>query len=540
MKRSLKYALGLKLALSLVVFVGLAQVARADKILDLKSQLTISKSGSMQVVETIEYQFDGEQHGIFRDIPTLQQTASGKYYSFQVSQGGTLRDGRDEPYTVNDSDAATQLKIGDANKTISGKHVYQLSYTVTPVMRPDQAGDYFNWNVVGTAWKVPIEKASATISFPAGVAPLTGERCYTGASQSAASDCSIYTGGSEVRVSLLNSLPAQSSGLTVNVLAPAGSFDTYLAETDATNSGRSSGGSKAFNLITLLLRMAFAGILLFGLIMQVRRYFSDRKLKSHYTVIAQYEAPNNMTPPMMGLLSDNVADTKEITALAVGLAVNGYLKIERTAGTGILNRKDYQFTLLKPADSSLSIPETDFVLALFAGQTTVLLKTVDVKKIQAAIAKIKLYLTSELVRLGYIDSSQSIISSKNLTEDGAAEWAKVEGFKLFLSVTEKDRLAFHDAPEKSPSQFSHFLPAAIALGVDKQWAGQFANLDVSGQMSWYVDPAHAQFNSLLLVSELNSGFGKAMAATMTPQSSGSYSGGGFSGGGGGGGGGGSW
>ena len=46
---------------------------------------------------------------------------------------------------------------------------------------------------------------------------------------------------------------------------------------------------------------------------------------------------------------------------------------------------------------------------------------------------------------------------------------EIEGFKLYLSVAEKDRLNFIHPPEETPKLFERFLPYAIALGVENQW-----------------------------------------------------------------------
>ena len=114
------------------------------------------------------------------------------------------------------------------------------------------------------------------------------------------------------------------------------------------------------------------------------------------------------------------------------------------------------------------------------------------------------------------------------------------GFKQFLSVTDKERFAFHDAPEKNPQQFMQYLPFAIAMGVEKQWAEQFKDMYIE-QPDWY----QGNYGSAIIATQLAndlSGFGTQLNSSMTAASHGGAgsSGGGFSGGGFGGGGGGSW
>ena len=124
-----------------------------------------------------------------------------------------------------------------------------------------------------------------------------------------------------------------------------------------------------------------------------------------------------------------------------------------------------------------------------------------------------------------------------LTDIGAKEWAEVSGFKLYLSVVEKDRLKFTDAPARTPERFSALLPYAIALGVEKEWADQFKDIDMSQGVDWYDgnNGLTGGFIAASLVNDLSSGFSTAVSSSVVSASSsgGSSSGGGFGGGGGG-------
>lgn len=130
---------------------------------------------------------------------------------------------------------------------------------------------------------------------------------------------------------------------------------------------------------------------------------------------------------------------------------------------------------------------------------------------------------------------------------------KIEGFKLYLSVAEKDRMNFHNPPERTPELFEKFLPYALALKVEHEWSEQFdsvlkaASIGAEGrpyQPAWYYGPGFHYGNFSGLGTRLSSGLGTAVATASTaPASRSSHSGsfgGGFSGGGGGGGGGGGW
>ena len=124
----------------------------------------------------------------------------------------------------------------------------------------------------------------------------------------------------------------------------------------------------------------------------------------------------------------------------------------------------------------------------------------------------------------------------------------IEGFKKYLSVAEKDRMEFHNPPDRTPELFEKFLPYAIALDVENQWSEQFndvlakASIDGTYHPTWYYGPGFYPGHYGNIGHNLGSGLTSAVAvASAAPRSSGSGSGGGgFSGGGGGGGGGGGW
>lgn len=134
------------------------------------------------------------------------------------------------------------------------------------------------------------------------------------------------------------------------------------------------------------------------------------------------------------------------------------------------------------------------------------------------------------------------------TVEGAKVKTEIEGFKLYLSVAESERLNMRGRPDFTIDLFERYLPYAIALGVEKPWSQALdahlaSALPHDEEREPYEPPFYsgsgwssgAAFGAGSMASTLGSSF----ASAMPSQSSGS-SGGGSSGGGGGGGGGGGW
>jgi uncharacterized membrane protein YgcG len=123
---------------------------------------------------------------------------------------------------------------------------------------------------------------------------------------------------------------------------------------------------------------------------------------------------------------------------------------------------------------------------------------------------------------------------------------QIEGFKLYLSVAEKERLNLLNPPEKTPALFEKYLPFALALDVENAWSEQFAEvLARAGTETqpyspvWYSGSSWDSFHTSRFTDSLGSSFAGAISSSSTAPGSSSGSGGGGSSGGGGGGGGGS-
>ncbi len=134
------------------------------------------------------------------------------------------------------------------------------------------------------------------------------------------------------------------------------------------------------------------------------------------------------------------------------------------------------------------------------------------------------------------------------TLQGRAIMDQIEGFKLFLSVTEKHRLEVMNPPHVTPQVFEKYLPYALALDVENEWSERFsadmaaAGLD-PGDYSpvWWRGPHLGAAGVAGFGSDLGTSFTNAIASSSSaPGSASGSGGGGSSGGGGGGGGGGGW
>src|SRR6185312_9198291 len=166
---------------------GTASAGVTERITDYRSEVTIEHDGTIEVHETISYDFGVvPHHGIYRDVP-VRTDQSGKdgydrVYPLDVVSVAAS-EGTPAQYTVEDQGDDRRIQIGDPDVTITGEHVYDITYRVRGAM-----------NAVGAEWSVPIEQATAVVRAPADIQQVL---CTTGPVGSFSPCASATSSGAE-------------------------------------------------------------------------------------------------------------------------------------------------------------------------------------------------------------------------------------------------------------------------------------------------------------------------------------------------------
>ncbi len=568
-----------KVLIAVVIFVGsvllfpqfsYAQTSSFEQIKSFDVQMEAAKDGTFTVKEKIVYDFGTTaRHGIFRDIP-YRYHRDIQTYSIRLNvESVTDAQGKAWPYTERRSGGELHVKIGDKEVTVSGEQTYVLTYTVRRAVNTFDNNQEIYWNATGNHWQVPMQAASASVALPAGT---TSQElvCYTGSEGSTLQNCSKQVQSDGKVIFVAQSLQS-AEGLTFAIKVPSGTFDQPSA-------AQRWQDFLVDNWTVLLIPVGWY-------LMHQHWRKRGKDPKGRGTIVPEYEAPEQLRPAMLGTVWDGSGDMRDISATIIDLAVRGHLKIKD------LGKKNYEFTRVQNPKDTLNAFEQKLYDELFlksASKNTVELNDLK-QKFYAAIPGLKSQLHDALVTDGYYTKnpvnakagyatlgvlllvgpwivfaaigvfalitviSLSVIGVIILlysflmpqrTEKGAEVRERIEGFKWFLSVTEKERLKFHNAPERKPEQFQALLPYAMVLEVEKQWAQQFVSLEMQPP-SWYTASPGSTFNALFLASVMSDFRSSANSAMVSrPASAGGggsgFGGGGFSGGGFGGGGGGSW
>lgn len=555
------------------------------------SQITINPDSSIDVTENIQVDFGSlSKHGIFRNIPVRYRYDStrDRYYDLEVE---SVTDGLNKiAYTSYDQGADRVIKIGDPNRLVSGGNTYVIRYKVSGAMNSFADHDELYWNVDGSEWPVAKQFVSATVTFPAGA--FLGAACYQGPTGSRET-CNY---GNNAQAVTFSSTRALSSGEQLTAVTGlqkgAVGVGPLLLEP---RSREFPGDAFDITLLTVVLSIAvlLVGIGLIGWFWWLhgrdREYLTQYYLTNdpregpapafaHEPVVVEFDPPQQMRPAQLGLILDESADAKDVTATIVDLAVRGVLTISEVPG-----KKDWLLTWRPNTVGALLPFEKTILDGLFTGRQevkiselkgtfVVTLRSAEKQMYSDAMGRRLFRARPDLMRGGAIGIGVLgillggglsyvlgvtfgggligfavilaglvlIVFHRALSTRTAAGRDLMQhtlGFRLYMSTAEKYRQQFAEKAEI----FTQLLPYAIVFGCVSLWAKAFEGLDTSSSNGWYVGraPLQAAFLSSSLES-MNANLSSAISSAPAASGSSGFGGGGFSGGGGGGGGGGSW
>ncbi len=601
----------------------------AEAIRSFNATYVISSGGLVEVTEEIAWDFAArtDRHGIFRDLifredcpetidPATQLPVypcpTGYYRTYGLSDVTVQvrrADGSFGGVPTKTEDVAgsgglvyKNIRIGDADKTVSGVQTYRISYRLKNALTEYGDHDEFFWNVTGKEWDVPVQ--SARFTFVDATGRADSAVCFEGFRST--KPCTITKPAAPTAAWTFAATRTLQPGeeLSIAMRWPANTFP--LAEPDY---GRDKRVEDFFEGDALELG-AMAGVGAFsvlGLVALWWRVGRDRRYKSLYyltndptehtrplfggpPVVVEFTPPEDLRPAQMGLIIDERADPLDVTATIVDLAVRGYLHITEIPKEGLFGGTDWNLTKLKEwqGDEALQTYERTILSGLFDSHQERKLSELKNKfyddlataqgqlyrdamqrkwfpakpgnakniwraiGIGIAIAGVGLAVATgwfagraliglPVILAGLIMAVVLASAMSRRTAKGSEALRRVLGFRLYVATAETRRQEFNE----QQGIFARYLPYAIVFGCVDKWSKAFEGLEggeAASVGSFYTGAAI--FNAAIFSRSLNN-FSSNISSTITsaPSSSGGsgFSGGGSSGGGGGGGGGGgSW
>jgi uncharacterized membrane protein YgcG len=613
----LRARLGAVVVLACLAAVAWPRGASADEGWEITSfdvTYEIQENGLVEVTEDIRVDFfPFSKHGIFREMPVRYRYDDS--HDRLISVANVEVDNGSEPWQFEliESDANLRIKIGDPDVLVEGEQRYRIRYLLTGALNPFDDHDEFFWNVTGE-WPVRIEQATAEVVLPDG--GILDTECFQGPEGSTEA-CADAFSGDLAEFGSTRTLP-EAEQMTIVVGLEKGAVEVappVLVEPLKEGWEKFKDDvSDAFEISPLTVGTTLA-LFALGMVATVRQWWIQGRDKwygevwyandgtnplekrkpmfAREAVIVEYEPPpmerngRPLRPAEIGTLLDEKADTKDVTATIIDLAVRKYIRITETKSGGFLGlfkSTDYEIERLRDDEGELLAYEQKTMNGLFKGSAkTVKMSSLknkfykDLEKIKEAIydqmvKKDKLfprspsttrtiYLVAGAVLIGagiglgylltYIGWGLAAIPvvvigiivlamaplMPRRTGKGRLLYQRSVGFRRFMVTAETDRQRFAERA----NIFHEYLPYAIVYDCVEKWAEAFEGLADIEQPDWYVGTRPFVLASFMdSVNSFSSSVSSTVASTPGGSGGSGFGGGGSSGGGGGGGGGGSW
>jgi len=384
------------------------------------SQIIINQDTTVSVTETIDVDFGLlQKHGIYRNIPVDYSTNLGNKLNIRFKLiSVTDEHGNYLSSKESKSGDNVNIRIGDPDISVSGENTYVIKYQIHRVLtKPDDNLEFY-WNVTGTGWQVPIERASATVIVPGTILEST---CFTGMYGSKLKECTANTVQNQTLVEAVGLEP--NSGLTLAI---------RLNEQDYILPGLTQEMIWFFtdNWIYLLPLVVFLAMLILYLNKGRDKVYKNVFYEQYgvdnapffegLNKISVYEPPKDLSPGEVGLLVDEKVHNRDITAIAIDLARRGYFTIKEISKDNIFKSVDFELTATGKSETELKDFEVSVLDMLF-----------DSMREKGEIVKL-----SKLNKSAYIFRGKAVQNlNKHLTKSGffTADPSKVRTMYLGLA-----------------------------------------------------------------------------------------------------------
>jgi hypothetical protein len=551
--------------------------------------IRVESTGDLLITEVIDYDFgSNSRHGIFREIPVrldYDRRYERTYPLDVISVEGSP--GTPDQYKRESIGNKARLKIGDPDETITGAHRYTITYRIKGALNGFEGHDELYWNAIGTEWPVVIETATVRVTAPSDIIEVA---CFGGETGSRLACADAGRDGPSGRGSGVTGRTASFSdrrlqpgdGVTVVVAFAKGAVPPPAPVLDERWSL-----ARAFS-VTPVTAGASLVLLLAGVFGAMRlawrtgrdQAYAGSPVDAAYATAGQEERirpslgpfggvetpvefvpPDGFRPGQVGTLVDESANTLDVSATIVDLAVRGYLRIDEVPKKGWFGKPDWTLTKLKEGDDllhyerllldgifrdgspvNLSSLRTTFASRLHKVQDALYDDVVDkgwfagrpdkVRQkwylIGGAAVVLSLALLVFLVAATHaalvavplvIGALILLASAKRMprrTAKGTGVLRRVAGFRRFIEESEKDRARFAEQQHL----FSEYLPYAVVFGATEKWARAFAGLDDElVQPGWY--GGSSNFTPVGFAHSLD-GFAVTTAGTIASTPAGSW------------------
>lgn len=325
------------------------QADNGYEITDYHVNIKVNENNTFNIKETITANFNIPKHGIVRYIPMRNEVArvdGTKYVNWAKIDNINV----DNTFDVYNENGQKVIQIGDEDKTLTGTHTYNISYTYSN--SKDNTSDYdeLYFNLIGNQWDTSISNVTFEITMPKEFDAST-LGFSTGEYGKAGTDDIYYAVNGNVIMGAYNNTLLANEGLTVRLELPEGYFvnDVY--------------SFNIINFICLIIPIIFLLISIF------LWYKFGRDNQVVPTV--EFYPPEGFNSLEIGFLYKGNADNIDVISLLIYLANKGYIKITETEEKSLFFKtKGFKIIKVKDYDGD-NVNERIFMDGLFDSHTNI-------------------------------------------------------------------------------------------------------------------------------------------------------------------------
>ncbi|OYN92610.1 DUF2207 domain-containing protein [Parenemella sanctibonifatiensis] len=591
--RMLRALLALLLVAPMVVLAAPAYADDEDWAIErFHVEAVVDPDGTVHVTYDFDFDFGTPGHGPVIGLPERQEMADDpEHWRNYKIENVSASSSTGAPADVQEETekGIRYLRIGDEDVEVTGLQSYQVKATIRGLVNPaDRTGsgmDELSWSILSAA-EIPTVRLTARVTMPG---EIQQSACFSGDGYTY--PCGAKHSGEVAEFEEDILIPNSNDGWQIVAGVGAGTFQDpeFFTSRRASLETMFEPSPVSIGLGGLF---AVGGAALMGV--QVRRKGRDQQYagvtpglsgdaasttaRSTGPVAVEFAPPEGIQPGLIGTVVDESADSEDVTATILDLAVRGFLSIRED------DPKDFTVVQGDRNPGELAGWERRLYDAFFADGAEARLKDLNEGTFPETVTAVKSELDLQTVKRGWFAESPAKVRARwigigmaavlvggaaafglgflfglgwlgvgvalagvvvmalsgkmpSRTPDGTALQARIEGFRLYLSTAEAEQIKF----EEGVDIFSKYLPYAVVFGVAERWVKVFDELRERGvytaDTSWYAGSmaTSSLLSSGSLTSALDS-FSSATTEAMTAPSDSSSGGSGFSGGGGAGGG----
>lgn len=282
--------------------------------------ITVGENNVLHVEERITMNLLKNSRGLLRNIPYVSdvtRVVNGEVKT--VKQHAKISNIRveNQPFTTYKENDNMYIRIGDKDKYLTGTQQYNISYDYALLGTDgDKQGDLLYFNILPAKWDSQIDNATLTVTMPK---PFDKSKLeFISTRNHNTSLFNVSVNGNTITATLKEPLKEGDVATAVMLHLPEGYFSKIPPFTSEDMWGYGA---------------VIASFLLAFLIIYFTHY------RKQPVKVTEYYPPNNLTPAEIGFLYKEKTDARQLVAMILHWADNGYIIIEQVTKKNICLHK---------------------------------------------------------------------------------------------------------------------------------------------------------------------------------------------------------